>query len=128
LWAAPWRPTSCWLALHAASGIVLSRSTRLLAIMQSSDSFTVRDRRIQLWLGAVLITVVAVVIVWPPLLWLCAGGFAAIMIGWNLMYRRTGQFYVWGTVLSRTEGAIVVTGAILIVVPLIAAVAIVRFG
>jgi hypothetical protein len=33
LWAAPWLPTGCWLALHAASGSVAGRSTRSLERM-----------------------------------------------------------------------------------------------
>ena len=33
MWAAPWLPTSSWLALHAASDIVAGRSTRSLDCM-----------------------------------------------------------------------------------------------
>ena len=41
-WAAPWLPTGCWLALHAASGVVPGRSTRSLAVMLTVAKVTIR--------------------------------------------------------------------------------------
>jgi len=86
------------------------------------DEFTFRSRATQAWLALVLVLSVAIASSFPPAFWLCGIGAASLILASLANSSRTGQWYSWQNEgsLSGFEGWAAASGAVLLVVPLVA--------
>jgi hypothetical protein len=86
-----------------------------------SETFTLKNRRIQVWLISALVFGLVAILAAPPALWLSTVGGILIGVGFIANCARTGQWMTWQNEgsLNWFEGWAATTGIILVVVPLL---------
>lgn len=102
-----------------------------LAIMETYDAFTFRNRRIQAWLVLLVVAAGGVAAATSPAFWLCIVGMLLIASGVTANSVRTGQWYTWQRAdrsVSWFEGWAILSGAVLIATPLVEVLARSYFG
>jgi hypothetical protein len=87
-----------------------------------SNEFTFKSGLVRKWLFAAALGVVALIVAFPPSLWICGAGIV-LLVGSRLANSmRTGRWRQWqtGASLNWFEGWAASTGAVLVVLPLVA--------
>jgi hypothetical protein len=104
------------------SGVFKLTFTRENGVSNMSDDFQFKNSRIRKWLASALLAALFFVIEFPPAFWLCVVGAMLVAVGSIANSARTDQWMSWQNegALNWFEGWVIATGAVLIVLPLVA--------